>query len=254
MSFAGPTQSRRLASRYTNGTMCGRYRLSSTERFLERFQVENEIELAPRYNIAPCQFVPIVRQHRERPVRTASMVRWGLIPYWSKDDKGAYKMINARAETVAERPAFREPIQRHRCLVPANGFYEWERRGAGKQPYHFGMADDSLFAFAGIWDRWKSPAGDLVESCSILTTTANALLADIHDRMPVILREEDYDLWLDPGYQRGDAIVEMLRPFDAAAMRRYPVSTRVNSVSNEDAQCAAEANPQSATAATLFPM
>src|SRR5512143_3331462 len=236
--------------------MCGRYRLSSTERFLERFNVENEIELSPRYNIAPGQEIPVIRQHRERPVRTASLMRWGLIPYWAKDDKGAYKMINARAETVAERPAFRDAIQRHRCLVPANGFYEWQRRGAGKQPFHFGMADGSLFAFAGIWDRWKSPTGDLVESCSILTTTPNALLTDIHDRMPVILRDEDYDLWLDPAFQRGDAVLELLRPFDASAMRRYPVSTRVNSVDNEDAECAAEVNLEEPAAAppTLFEM
>lgn len=236
--------------------MCGRYRLSSTERFLERFAIENEIELTPRYNIAPCQQVPVVRQHRERPVRIVSMVRWGLIPYWSKDDKRAYKMINARAETVAERPAFRESIQRHRCLVPADGFYEWARLAPGKQPYHFGMIDGSLFAFAGIWDRWKSPTGELVESCSILTTTPNTLLADIHDRMPVILQDEDYDLWLDPGYQHGEDILDMLRPFDASAMKRYPVSTRVNSVNNEDAECAAEVKPESAppTAPTLFPM
>lgn len=236
--------------------MCGRYRLSSTERFLERFEVENEIELAPRYNIAPCQPIPVVRQNRERPVRSASMMRWGLIPYWSKDDKGAYKMINARAESVAERPAFRELIQRHRCLVPADGFYEWAHQGTTKQPYHFGMIDGSLFAFAGIWDRWKSPSGELVESCSILTTTPNSLLADIHDRMPVILKDDDYDLWLDPGYQRGEGILEMLRPFDASAMKRYPVSTRVNSVNNEDAECAAESRPETPTPAapTLFPM
>ncbi len=236
--------------------MCGRYRLSSTERFLERFEVENEIDLAPRYNIAPCQDVPVIRQNRERPVRTVSMMRWGLIPYWAKDEKGAYKMINARAETVAERPAFREPIQRHRCLVPADGFYEWARRGPEKQPYHFGMVDGSLFAFAGIWDRWKSPAGEVVESCSILTTTPNSLLADIHDRMPVILQDEDYDLWLDPGYQHGEGILEMLRPFDASAMKRYPVSTRVNSVANEDAQCAAEIKLEvtATPTTTLFPM
>jgi putative SOS response-associated peptidase YedK len=236
--------------------MCGRYRLSSTERFLERFDVENEIDLAPRYNIAPCQPVPVVRQHRERPVRTASMMRWGLIPYWSKDDKGAYKMINARAETVVERPAFREAIQRHRCLIPADGFYEWARRAAGKQPYHFGMIDGALFAFAGIWDRWRSSAGEVVESCSIFTTTPNALLADIHDRMPVILNDENYDLWLDPGYQHGEGLLEMLRPFDALAMKRYPVSSRVNSVNNEDAECAAELKPESAppSAPTLFPM
>jgi putative SOS response-associated peptidase YedK len=236
--------------------MCGRYRLSSTERFLDRFNIENEIELAPRYNIAPGQEIPVIRQHKERPVRTASLMRWGLIPYWSKDDKGAYKMINARAETVAERPAFRDAIQRHRCLIPANGFYEWQRREAGKQPFHFGMADGSLFAFAGIWDRWKSPTGDLVESCSILTTTPNVLLADIHDRMPVILPDEDYDLWLDPAFQRGDAVLEMLRPFDASAMRRYPVSIRVNSVNNEDAECAAEVKVEApaAPAPTLFEM
>jgi putative SOS response-associated peptidase YedK len=235
--------------------MCGRYRLSSTERFLERFEVENDLELSPRYNIAPCQPVPVVRQHREHPVRNASMMRWGLIPYWSQDDKSGYKMINARAESVAERPAFRELVQRHRCLVPADGFYEWARQGPGKQPYHFGMLDGSLFAFAGIWDRWKSPTGEFLESCSILTTTPNSLLVDIHDRMPVILKDDDYDLWLDPGYQRGEGILEMLRPFDASSMKRYPVSTRVNSVNNEDVECAAEIKLESQPVApTLFPM
>ena len=238
--------------------MCGRYRLTSTERFLDRFEVENEIELVPRFNIAPSQQVAVVRQDRERPVRKASYMRWGLVPYWSKDDKSGFKMINARAESAADRPAFREPLQRRRCLIPADGFFEWQRRGSSKQPFHFGMADESLFAFAGIWDRWKPPGGDVLETCSILTTTPNSLLADVHDRMPVILAESDYDLWLDPGYQKCDGVLEMLRPFDAAAMKRYPVSTRVNSVANDDAECVAEVSLESTSTEestdTLFPM
>ena len=124
-----------------------------------------------------------------------------------------------------------------RCLLPADGFFEWRRSGKEKQPFHFGMQDDSLFAFAGLWDRWRDPAGAVIESCSILTTTPNSLLADVHDRMPVILRPENYDLWLDPGFKDVKALAEVLAPFDAAQMRSFPVSTRINAVANDDPDC-----------------
>jgi putative SOS response-associated peptidase YedK len=182
--------------------MCGRFRLSRADKQIaEHFDTPDEMEWSPRYNIAPAQRVAVVRQNSERPVRQFSLMRWGLIPYWAKDPSIGYKMINARAETVAEKPAYRESFKSRRCLIPADGFYEWKKAGKVKQPYHFGMADDSIFAFAGIWDRWKNPQGEVIETCLILTTTPNALLADVHDRMPVVLPLEHYDLWLDPGFK-----------------------------------------------------
>jgi len=149
-------------------------------------------------------------------------------------------MTNARSETVADKPAFREAFKNRRCLVPADGFYEWSRTGKAKQPSHFGMQDDSLFAFAGIWDRWKDGSGNPVETCSILTTTPNSLLAAVHDRMPVILERDDYELWLDRGFKDLNALSEMLRPFNPDLMKSYPVSTRVNAPKNDDPECAAE--------------
>ena len=229
--------------------MCGRFRLSrSKEIIAEHFDTPDEIEWSPRYNIAPAQPVAVVRQNSERPVRQLSVIRWGLIPSWAKDANIGYKMINARSETVVEKPAYRESFKTRRCLIPANGFYEWKKEGKTKQPFHFGMHDDSLFAFAGIWDRWKNPLGEIIETCSILTTTPNALLADVHDRMPVIMPLEHYDLWLDPGFKGTDDLRELLRPYEPSLMRRYPVSTRVNLVKNDDPYCAMEVEEQSVTA------
>ena len=221
--------------------MCGRYRLSRRKQLIEEYfeTVNDEVEWEPRYNIAPTQMVGVIRQDAAKPERHLSLVRWGLIPYWSKDPNLGNKTINARSETVAEKPAFSEPFKLRRCLIPADGFYEWQRGSKAKQPFHFGMRDDSLFAFAGLWDRWKDPIGQVVESCSILTTTPNSLLADVHDRMPVLLSPEHYQLWLDPGFRSAATLAEMLRPFDARLMKRYAVSARVNTVSNDDAECAA---------------
>jgi putative SOS response-associated peptidase YedK len=182
--------------------------------------------------------VIVVRQHQEAPKRIGSRMRWGLVPFWVKDPSIGYKMINARAETVAAKPAFRDAIKKRRCLVPADGFYEWKKEPQGKTPFCFTMADDRLFAFAGIWDSWRSPEGQTMETCSIITTAPNALCADVHDRMPVILPEDAYDLWLDPGFQKADAVCDLLRPFDANLMRRFPVSSRVNLVRNDDPACA----------------
>jgi putative SOS response-associated peptidase YedK len=170
-------------------------------------------------------------------------MRWGLIPYWAKDASIAVRTINAMSETAAEKPAFKEAMRRRRCLVPADGFYEW-RRGSGnkKQAYNIGMAhsEDGLFAFAGLWDRWRSPEGSALETCTILTTTANPLVADIHDRMPAILRPEDYDLWLDPGVTDPARVAELLKPYDAREMRKYPVSDFVNRADNEGPECGKE--------------
>jgi putative SOS response-associated peptidase YedK len=148
-------------------------------------------------------------------------------------------MINARSETAATKPAFRDPLASRRCLVPADGFYEWKRSGKTKQPYCFEVNDGELFAFAGLWDRWRDPSGQWVKSCSILTTTPNAVTSAVHDRIPVILDRSDYDLWLDPGMTNVEAASDMLKPYDARIMRCYPVSARVNQVGNDDVECSA---------------
>jgi putative SOS response-associated peptidase YedK len=148
-------------------------------------------------------------------------------------------MINARSETAATKPAFRDVLRDRRCLVPADGFYEWQRTGKAKQPYCFEVSEGELFAFAGIWERWKDLSGQWIKTCSILTTTPNAVTAAIHDRMPVILDPDSYDLWLDPGIRDAGAVSEMLRPCDPRLMRCYPVSTRINHVRNDDAECSA---------------
>jgi putative SOS response-associated peptidase YedK len=220
--------------------MCGRYRLSRRKEFLaEHFDVEPDEDWEPRYNIAPSQSVPVIRQHPEESKRLGSSMRWGLIPFWAKDPSIGSKMINARAETVATKPAFRDALKKRRCLIPADGFYEWKKNGPkAKTPFCFTMADHNIFALAGIWNCWKNPDGQMVATCSIITTTPNTLLADVHDRMPVILPNDFYDLWLDPGFQKTDGICELLRPFDPALMRRYEVSRRVNLVKNDDPACA----------------
>ena len=152
-------------------------------------------------------------------------------------------MINARAETVAETPAFRDPFRSRRCLILADGFYEWAKEGKQRSPYCFSMADDSVFAFAGIWDRWRNPDKEWIETCSIITTSANTLLSGIHDRMPVIMMRENHDLWLDPGFGKTDDLLDLLKPFPADAMCHHRVSTRVNSVKNDDLACAEEFIP-----------
>lgn len=197
-----------------------------------------EDDWEPRYNIAPGQQVPVIRQHPERPERIFSRVKWGLIPFWAKDAAIGYKMINARAETAAAKPAFRDALKKRRCLIVADGFYEWKKLdGKTKQPFCFTMANDALFAFAGIWDRWNNPEGKFVETCSILTTVPNRLLQDVHDRMPVILSPDAYDTWLDPGLNDVATVADLLKPFDSNLMKRYSVSTRVNSPKNDDPSC-----------------
>ncbi len=224
-----------------NFPMCGRYRLSRRKQILEeRFLADwDELEWHPRYNIAPTQNVPIIRQHPKESIREMSVARWGLIPSWSKDSSSAAKMINARSETAATLPAFRDALKSRRCLIPADGFYEWMRTGKTKQAYRFEVNGGELFAFAGLWDRWKDGNGNWLRTCTILTTTPNAVTSAVHDRMPVILDPDSYDLWLDPGMQNVSAISELLKPFDPRLMRCYPVSTRVNHVANDDEECSA---------------
>lgn len=220
--------------------MCGRYRLSRRKQIVAEYfdSVSGDEDWSPRYNVAPTQSVPVIRQNRKEPVRELSLVRWGLIPSWAKDSAVAAQMINARSETAGVKPAFRDALKTSRCLIPADGFYEWDKTGKAKQPYCFEVNEGKLFAFAGIWDRWKDSNGKALETCSILTTTPNGVTAAVHDRMPVILDPDSYDLWLDPGMRDVNAASELLKPYDARQMRCYPVSTRINYVVNDDEACA----------------
>src|SRR5271167_460990 len=222
-----------------NSVMCGRYRLSRRKQIIEEYfdTSDWQEDWSPRYNIAPTQPVPVIRQNPKEPIRELSLMRWGLIPSWAKDMFGAARMINARSETAHALPAFREAMKLRRCLVPADGFYEWQRRGSAKQPYCFEIGDGELFAFAGLWERWRDPSGHWMKSCSILTTTPNAVTSAVHDRMPVILDPDSYDLWLDPGMNDGATASELLKPYDARLMRCYPISTRINHVANDDEEC-----------------
>lgn len=221
--------------------MCGRYRLSRRKEILaEQFDTDfDDLDWEPRYNIAPTQTVAVIRQVAGNHARKAAGMRWGLIPSWAADSAGAARTINARAETAAGKPSFRDPLRKQRCLIPADAFYEWRRAAREKQPFCFEVGTGDVFAFAGLWDRWAGPDGQVLETCTILTTTPNDLLADVHDRMPAILRAEDYDPWLDPGMQDVERAVGLLQPYVASKMRRYAVSTRVNLVTNDGPECCA---------------
>jgi putative SOS response-associated peptidase YedK len=227
--------------------MCGRYTLRS--RGSDKFYGVPASQLpflAPRYNIAPTQSVPVIVARRGE--RRLALFQWGLIPSWSKEPKG---FINARAETLLDKPSFSESFQRRRCLIPADGFYEWQRHGRSKQPYFFQMKDEASFAFAGIWDRWQG-SGLSITSCAIITTTPNELLATIHDRMPVILDDEAQDSWLRSNALPSE-LTEMLVPFPGSRMKSFPVSSRVNGAEADDAQLVEEVEIlEEATTGLLF--
>ena len=213
--------------------MCGRYMITTSLEAIQRlFQVSDRPNLAARYNVAPTQRVPIVRLQPERAGRELVLVRWGLIPHWAKDAKIGNRLINARAESVARTPAFRDAFRHRRCLVVADGFYEWRTKGGPRHPYLVRMASREPFAFAGLWAWWRSPEGEGVESCTIVTTTANPLLATIHDRMPVVLAPADYEAWLEADSEEAQALLE---PSDDAELEVVAVSDRVNNVRNDDA-------------------
>lgn len=214
--------------------MCGRYTFRSRSKDKFYGVPLSEIPfLTPRYNIAPTQPVPVILDRGDG--RELAMFRWELIPSWSKESKG---FINARAETLEDKPSFKESFQRRRCLIPADGFYEWQRHGRSKQPYFFQLKDEAPFAFAGIWDRWQGN-GLNITSCAIITTTPNELLATIHDRMPVILDDEAQDNWLRSEARLAD-LKDLLVPFPASEMKSFPVSTRVNGAEPDDAQLVEE--------------
>ncbi|MCC6190869.1 MAG: SOS response-associated peptidase [Anaerolineales bacterium] len=209
--------------------MCGRFTLTvDPEELQKQFGLAQPppAGLAPRYNIAPSQAVAVVANEPERKLE---FFQWGLIPSWAKDPKIGNKLINARAETLAEKPAFRAALKRRRCLVVADGFYEWKKLDGRKQPMYIHLKDGRPFAFAGLWEVWRSPQDELFKTCTIITTEPNALLEGIHNRMPAILPPESYDLWLAPGDQAADAVLPLLRPYNPADMRAVAVSSRVNS-------------------------
>ena len=221
--------------------MCGRFTLSTpAHELVQQFELQGEVpELRARYNIAPTQQVTTVRVvlHDEQQGRKLHRLRWGLIPSWARDPAIGNRLINARGETVASKPAFRSAFKSRRCLVLADGFFEWQRRGKVKVPHLIRMRDGRPFAFGGLWEQWIDPQGEVVESCTIITTEANALIAEVHHRMPVVLRPADYDLWLDPEVSDVDQLQPLLRPFPADQMETRPVSTLVNSVRNDSPAC-----------------
>jgi putative SOS response-associated peptidase YedK len=219
--------------------MCGRFALtSSAETVAEQFSLEQPPLLAPRYNIAPTQPVAAIRLSPHTGKRELALFSWGLIPSWAKDIKMGAKLINARSETVAEKPSFRASFKRRRCLIPADGFYEWKKDGKQKQPMYMHAINGRLWALAGLWETWIGAEGSEIDSCTILTTTPNELMESIHDRMPVILEPEDYDLWLKPG-PNPDQGLHLLRPYPAEKMHAYPVSSWVNAPQNDGPRCIA---------------
>ncbi|WP_348529965.1 SOS response-associated peptidase [Methylocaldum sp. RMAD-M] len=221
---------------HTLSFMCGRFtQYTDPRRLARQFEIsETKIrvfDIRPRYNVAPTQPVLAVRLDHEGE-RELVPLTWGLLPFWAKESKLPYSTINARAETVADKPAYRQPFRKRRCLIPADLFYEWKAEGTGKQPYAIGLESGEPFSLAGLWDRWEGD-GQTIESCTIIVTQANALMATIHDRMPVILPPSAYDVWLDPKTPLETAQA-LLQPFTAEPMRLYPVSRRVNSPKNDD--------------------
>ena len=217
--------------------MCGRFSLGATIRVGQLFDLPNWPETPPRYNIAPSQEVPAVIQNREVGGREFRPFRWGLVPSWAKDPVIGNRMINARSETAATKPAFRKPFGERRCLILADGFYEWKRDGSRKQPYYIKLRDGEPFAFAGLWDHWAPADGQPLETCTILTTTPNALVQPIHDRMPVILPSSAYGAWLDPTVSDVPTVQALLTPYPADEMIAYPVSTRVNNPAHDTPEC-----------------
>ncbi|MBP7694008.1 MAG: SOS response-associated peptidase [Anaerolineales bacterium] len=208
--------------------MCGRFTLTvDPSQLAAAFDLAAPPppELVPRYNIAPTQPVAVIANTEPRRIE---LFRWGLIPMWAKDAKIGHSLINARAETVAEKPAFRAAFKQRRCLVLADGFYEWRREAAGKTPMYIQLKDGRPFALAGLWETWQTPAGETWRTCTVITTTPNRLMTPIHDRMPVILPPAAYAAWLTPGSLPAVEALALLQPYDPEAMTARPVSTRVN--------------------------
>jgi putative SOS response-associated peptidase YedK len=236
--------------------MCGRFTLrAAASAIAEQFAVFEAPGFAPRYNIAPSQLVPVVRASAPRREgesaasghktdRELAWLRWGLVPSWADDPAIGARLINARAESAAEKPAFRAAMRQRRCLIVADGFYEWRRSGRTKQPYFIRRRDDCPFAFAGVWEAWQRPGQAGFQSCTILTTEANDLIRPIHDRMPVIVAATDYAAWLDPATEDPRQLSRLLTPCPGDAMRADPVGNCVNSPAHDSPQCIEAALPK----------
>jgi len=225
--------------------MCGRFNLHSNPALLAQiFELLREPDWAPRFNIAPAQQTLVIRQATDG-TRLATPVQWGLIPEWSKDATGGSKMINARSETATTKPAFRDAFRKRRCLIPADGFFEWETiTQKVKQPWHISRANGELLAFAGLWESWHDPEAEApVETCTILTTDANQFMSEIHDRMPVILSPDDWKQWLNPELQSPEPLLPLLKPAPEDWLVRVPVSTLVNNPKNETPDCLKPVKP-----------
>lgn len=223
--------------------MCGRFTLTTTpEELSEHFGLSETPLLAPRFNIAPTQLIATVSDDREHTRRILVPRRWGLIPAWAKDPKIGNRMINARVETLAEKPAFRDALRERRCLIPADGFYEWAARpGGAKLPHHIALPRRRCFAIAGLWERWYDPSGARVESCTLLTTEARPELRALHDRMPVILAEADYAAWLAPAALDAATLRRIALGAPAEALAWHPVGQEVNDPRFDDPTCLAPA-------------
>ncbi len=218
--------------------MCGRFALVSPAELLVKILLLNRTpDLQPRFNISPTQNAPAVRVEPKTNERELSFLRWGLVPSWSKDMSKSARMINAKSETAFENPAFRKAARKRRCLIPADGFYEWKRMGKEKQPFYFHRSDKTPFAFAGLWERWIGPDEITVESYTILTTESNDIVSPIHNRMPVILPPEHYSRWLDPNIHEPAELQDLFDPYPAEEMNAYPVSSHVNNPQHDDARC-----------------
>lgn len=217
--------------------MCGRYTLKAEgQTVADLFGLSEELDLEPRYNIAPTQQIPVVLENPDDGNRTLEMMHWGLIPSWSKDPSIGSRMINARAETVAEKPSYRSAFKRRRCLVVADGFYEWKKTEDGKQPYYLRLGSGEPFGFAGLWESWSGaePGGEELRSTTIITTEPNEVAAEVHNRMPVILPRDLYDAWLDPDNDDRKELLSMLASYPTKEMEAYPVSRRVNRPANDE--------------------
>jgi len=224
-------------SSLTGNPMCGRFALKAPPKSIqEHFHLPEIPDLSPRYNITPSQPVAVIRLFPRQPFPRLDMLRWGLIPGWSRDLKIGYRMINARGETLAQKPSFRSAFKKRRCLVAADGFYEWSHAGRQKQPFYVQMKTGTVFGFAGLWEFWHTPKGGILESCTIITTTANELVGKIHDRMPVILPAAEYENWLYDATPK-QLLQQLLVPYPAAEMEIYRISDAVNSPKNDIPAC-----------------
>lgn len=219
--------------------MCGRFvTVIPYEELKQIFDlIESKVRPEPRYNLCPTQLAPVVRSTDSG--NALDLLKWGLIPSWSTDTKAASHMINARSETVAEKPSFRHAIKKNRCIIPVSGFYEWSRLSGEKQPHFIHMADNSPMPLAGIWEHWKSPEGDVIESFSILTTAANKLISSLHDRMPVILHPKSFSLWLDRGMNDAHALDPLYAPYHDDELSYYKVPDLVNNPRFDSPACIA---------------